>query len=46
VLNSGVRIGVKRLDEDTPTSACQAGTHEGSRIFNAQQPSLDTNASG
>ena len=46
VLNSGVRVGVKRLDEDAPTSACQAGTDEGSRIFNAQQPGLDTNASG
>jgi hypothetical protein len=46
VLNSRVRIGVKRLDEDASTPACQAGTHESSRIFNAQQTSLDTDASG
>ena len=45
VLNSRVRIGVKRLDKDAATSACQAGTHEGSRTFNAQQSSLDTDAS-
>jgi|SRR5215469_8043093 hypothetical protein len=46
VLNSIVRIGVKRLDEDAATPACQAGKHERSRIFNAQQSSLDTDASG
>ena len=46
VLNSRVRIGVKRLDKDAATPARQAGTHERSRIFNAQQSSLDTNASG
>ena len=45
VLNSRVRIGVKRLDKDAATAACQAGTHEGSRTFNAQQSSLDTDAS-
>jgi len=46
VLDSNVRIGVKRLDENTPTSASQTGTHERSRIFNAQQSSLNTNGSG
>jgi hypothetical protein len=46
VLNSSVRIDVKRLDKDAATPACQAGTHERSRIVNAQQSSLDTNASG
>jgi len=46
VLNSRVRIGVKRLDQDASTSTCQAGTHERSRIFNAQQSRLDTDASG
>lgn len=46
VLNSRVRIGVKRLDKDTSTPTCQAGTHESSRIFNAQQSGLDTDASG
>jgi hypothetical protein len=46
VLNSSVGIGVKRLDEDAPTSACQAGMHERSRVFSAQQPGLDTYASG
>ena len=45
VPNGRVRIGVKRLDKDAATSACQAGTHEGSRTFNAQQSSLDTDAS-
>ena len=45
VLNSRVRIGVKRLDKDAATSACQAGTHEGSRTFKVQQSSLDTDAS-
>ena len=44
-LNGRVRIGVERLDEDAATAACQAGTHERSRIFNAQQSSLDTDAS-
>ena len=46
VLNSSVRIGVKRLDKDAATAACQAGTHESSRIFSAQQSSLDTDAPG
>jgi hypothetical protein len=46
VLNSRVRIGVKRLDQDASTSACQAGTHESPRVVNAQQSSLDTDASG
>jgi hypothetical protein len=41
-----VRIRIKRLDKDASTPACQAGTHESSRIFNAQQSSLDTDASG
>ena len=45
VLNRSVRIGVKRLDQDAPAAARQAGTHESSRIFNAQQSSLDTDAS-
>src|SRR5690242_12244498 len=40
VLNSNVGIGVERLDKDAAAAACQAGTHEGSRIFNAQQSSL------
>jgi hypothetical protein len=46
VLNSSVRIGVKRLDKDAATSACQSGKHESSRILYAQQSSLDTYASG
>jgi hypothetical protein len=46
VLNSSVRIRIERLDKDASTPACQAGTHESSRIFNAQQSSLDTDASG
>jgi hypothetical protein len=46
VLNSRVRMGVKRLDKDASTPACQAGTHESSRIFNGQQSSLDTDPSG
>jgi len=46
LLNSRVRIVVKRLDKDAPEPARQAGTHESSRIFNAQQSSLDTDASG
>ncbi len=45
VLNSRVRIGVQRLDKDAATAACQAGTHECPCIFNAQQSSLDTDAS-
>jgi hypothetical protein len=45
-LNSRVRILVKRLDKDAPTPARQARTHESSRIFNAEQSSLDGNASG
>ena len=36
VLDSRVRIVVKRLDKDTPTPARQAGTDESSRILNAQ----------
>jgi hypothetical protein len=46
VPNSRVRIGVKRLDKDPSTPTCQAGTHESSRILNAQQTSLYTDASG
>ncbi len=46
VLKSSVRIGVKRLDKDAATPACQAGKHESSRIFNAQQSSLDADAPG
>jgi hypothetical protein len=46
VLHGRVRVDVKRLDQDASTPACQAGTHERSRIFNAQQSSLDTDASG
>ena len=46
LLNSRLRIGIQRLDKDAPTSACQARTHERSRIFRTQQSSLDTNASG
>ncbi len=46
VAHSSVRIGVKRLDEDAATPACQSGKHERSRIFTAQQSSLDTDAAG
>ena len=46
VPNSRVRIGVKRLDEDAPTPVCQPGTNERSRIFKAQQSSLDADAPG
>jgi hypothetical protein len=46
VLNSSVRIGVKRLDKHAATPACQSGKHESSRIINAQQSSLDTDAPG
>jgi hypothetical protein len=46
VLHSRLRIGVKRLYQDAPTPAGQAGTHERSRNFKAQQSSLDTDASG
>jgi hypothetical protein len=46
VLNSRVRIGIKRLDKNASTPIRQAGTDESSRIFNAQQSSLDTDASG
>jgi hypothetical protein len=45
VLNSNVGIGVERLDKDAAATACQTGTHERSRIFNAQQSSLDSDAS-
>jgi hypothetical protein len=45
VLNSSVSIGVKRLDKYAATAVCQTGAHESSRIFNAQQSSLDTDAS-
>jgi hypothetical protein len=45
VLNSRIRFGVKRLDQHAPTSARQAGTHESSRIVNAQQAGLDRDAS-
>ena len=45
VPNGIVRIGVQRLDEDAPAAARQAGTHEGSRIFDAHQSSLETDAS-
>jgi len=46
VPHSSVGSGVKRLDKDAATPARQSGTHESSRIFNAQQSSLDTDASG
>jgi len=46
VLNSRVRIGVKRLDKDAATPACQSGTHERLRIFARQQSRLDTDAPG
>ena len=46
VLNSRVRIGVKRLDKDAATPACQSGAYERSRIIAAQQSRLDPDASG
>jgi len=46
MVNSNFRIDVKRLDKDATTPACQSGQHESSRITNAQQSSLDTNAPG
>jgi hypothetical protein len=46
VLNSGVRINIKRLDEHAAAPTCQPGKHESSRIISAQQSSLDTDASG
>ncbi len=46
VLNSSVRVGVKRLDKNAATPAGQSGNHESSRIINAQQSGLDTDASG
>ena len=46
VQNSSVRIGVKRLDKDAATPACQSGKRVGSRIIPAQQSSLDTDAPG
>ncbi len=36
VVERDVRVGVKRLDQDATTPACQSGTHERSRIFTAQ----------
>jgi hypothetical protein len=44
VLNSSVGIGIKRLDEGAATPSCQSGKHESSRIINAQQSSLNTDA--
>jgi hypothetical protein len=46
MLNSSVRIGVKRLDKHAATSVCQSRKHESSGILSAQQSGLDTNASG
>jgi len=46
VMNSGGRIGVKRFDKNAATPARQSGNREGPRIMNAQQSSLDTDASG
>jgi len=46
VVQRSVRVGVKRLDEDAATPACQSGTHEHSRIFTCQQSCLDTDAAG
>ena len=45
-LDSGVWVRVKRLDKDTAASTRQSGNHEGSRIINTQQSSLDTDTSG
>ena len=46
LLNSRLRILIQRFDKDAPTSVRQARTHESSRVFSAQQSSLDANASG
>jgi hypothetical protein len=46
VPESGVLIGVKRLDEYTPASPRQPRTHKSLRICNAQQPGLDTHTAG
>jgi hypothetical protein len=45
VLNSSLRIGVKRLDKHAATSVCQSRKHESSGIVNAQQSGFDTNTS-
>jgi len=42
VLDSSVKIGIKRLDKDAATLACQSGKYKGSRIIHTQQSSLDT----
>jgi hypothetical protein len=46
VLNGSLGIGVKRLDKDAATPVCQSRTHKCARIFNRQQASLETDASG
>jgi hypothetical protein len=46
VVHSNVRIGVKRLDKDAATPACQSGIHERSRIVTGQQSRFDTDAAG
>ncbi len=46
MLNSRVRILVKRLDQDAPTPARQARPHKRLRVFNGEYSSLDGNASG
>jgi len=46
VLKGNVRIGVQRLDQDATAPVRQSGMHEGARVFNAQQSSLDINAPG
>jgi hypothetical protein len=46
VLDSSLRIGVKRFDKDATTPACESGEHKSSRIICGQQSSLDTDATG
>jgi hypothetical protein len=45
MLNSCILFLVERLDQHPPAPARQAGTHERSRIVDAQQSSLDTDPS-
>jgi len=45
VLKGGVRIGIKRLEEDAATPGRQSGEHEGAGILHGEQSGLDRDAS-
>jgi len=46
VTDSRPGVGVKRLDKDAATPVRQSRTHEGARIGERQQSSLNTDAAG